>query len=55
MGNAYGGSVWQQGATAARSGKPASACPYPPDLYNWVTWMNGWLWATHQMAKEEEL
>lgn len=46
-------SAWQQGADAARAGKPASACPHTPDLYHFVTWHNGWAMARHEMAKAE--
>jgi ribosome modulation factor len=50
----YGSSVWQQGADAARAGKPASACPYATLDYRWVVWMNGWVMAAHLKAKEDD-
>jgi hypothetical protein len=53
-GPTFGGSVWQQGADAARRGEPISACPYPRDIYKWVVWVNGWTWATHQTAREDD-
>ena len=45
-------STWQQGATAARAGVPSTGCPYSPSEYHFVTWMNGWAFAMHQMALE---
>lgn len=50
----FGNSVWNQGAEAARAGKPAGACPYKPESYDFVVWFNGWSWTRHQVAKEEE-
>ncbi len=50
----YGGSVWQQGATAARTGHPATACPYSPLSYDFVVWFNGWAFACHMKAKEDD-
>lgn len=50
----YGNSVWNEGATAARSGKPASVNPYKPLDYNFVVWLNGWAYATHMQAKEDD-
>ena len=47
-------SVWQQGATAARQGKPASANPYAVLKYEFVSWHNGWAAATHHKAKEDD-
>jgi ribosome modulation factor len=47
-------SAWQQGASAAREGLPASACPYSPLTYDFVTWMNGWAMAAHLKAKEDD-
>lgn len=47
-------STWQEGADAARADKPASACPYHPIEYHFVTWMNGWAMATHNKAKEDD-
>ena len=47
-------SKWAEGAKAARDGKPASACPYKPLHYDFVTWMNGWVYAMHQKAKEDD-
>lgn len=46
-------SCWQQGATAARSGHPAIACPFQAKTYDFVTWHNGWAMARHEMAKAE--
>lgn len=46
-------SVWQQGANAARAGKPITANPYSKINWNYVVWMNGWATATHNMAKQE--
>lgn len=50
----HGSSVWRQGADAARAGKPATACPYKPLAYDFVVWMNGWAFATHEKAKEDD-
>lgn len=47
-------SPWQQGATAAREGKPFAANPYSTINHFHVSWGNGWLWATHQIAKEND-
>lgn len=47
-------SAWQQGADAARAGKPTSANPYSPLSYDFVTWMHGWTFATHRMAIEDD-
>lgn len=47
-------SVWQQGATAARQGKPSSSNPHPPLRYEFVSWHNGWAAATHHKAKEDD-
>jgi ribosome modulation factor len=47
-------SAWQQGADAGRAGKPTTACPYNPLSYDFVTWMNGWAFATHEKAKEDD-
>jgi ribosome modulation factor len=47
-------SAWQQGANAAREGLPATACPYSPLTYDFVTWMNGWAMAAHLKAKEDD-
>lgn len=55
MSASYGSSVWNQGAEAAREGLPASACPFGPVSYDFVVWFNGWAWAKHQIAREEEL
>lgn len=46
-------SVWQQGADAARAGKPSSANPHSKINWNYVVWMNGWATATYNMAKQE--
>lgn len=46
-------SVWQQGATAAREGKPATDNPHKPHDYRWVTWNNGWSFTRHNMAKAD--
>lgn len=48
-------SAWQQGADAARARRPFSSNPYPATSYDYVTWGNGWLQATHAVALEEEL
>lgn len=50
----YGNSVWNEGAAAARAGKPATACPYSPLSYDFVVWFNGWSFATHLKAKEDD-
>lgn len=50
----FGSSVWNEGATAARAGKPATACPYSPLSYDFVVWFNGWSFATHLKAKEDD-
>jgi hypothetical protein len=50
----YGNSVWNEGAAAARSGTPSSRNPYPPTHYNFVVWLNGWSFATHMKAKEDD-
>lgn len=50
----FGSSVWNEGAAAARAGKPATACPYSPLSYDFVVWFNGWSFATHQKAKEDD-
>ncbi len=50
----YGNSVWNEGAAAARAGKPATACPYSPLSYDFVVWFNGWSFATHMKAKEDD-
>lgn len=50
----YGNSVWQQGANAARARLPASACPFGPLSYDFVVWFNGWAFACHQIAKEDD-
>ncbi len=50
----FGSSVWNEGATAARAGKPASACPYNTLSYDFVVWFNGWAFATHMKAKEDD-
>lgn len=47
-------STWQEGATAARAGKPISANPYDPIAYKYVVWVNGWVFATHLIAKEND-
>lgn len=47
-------SAWEQGARAARAGEPASTCPYPALMYDFVTWHNGWVMATHQMAVQAD-
>lgn len=47
-------SPWQQGADAARAGSPFKTNPYPCTNYFHVAWGNGWLWATHQVAKEND-
>lgn len=47
-------SCWEEGAKAARAGKPASVCPYKPLKYEFVTWHNGWVYATHLKAKEDD-
>lgn len=46
-------SMWQQGADAARAGKSISTCPYPKHRYEFVAWSNGWIFATHNIAKQE--
>lgn len=50
-------SSWQQGAAAARAGKPFTANPYSPLDGHFVTWGNGWLVTTYEQAKrnDEEL
>lgn len=50
----YGSSVWNEGAKAARAGKPAAACPYSPLSYDFVVWFNGWAFASHLKAKEDD-
>ena len=50
----YGSSVWNEGAKAARAGKPAATCPYSPLSYDFVVWFNGWSFATHLKAKEDD-
>lgn len=50
----YGSSVWNEGASAARKGLPATACPYSPLSYDFVVWFNGWSFATHMKAKEDD-
>jgi hypothetical protein len=47
-------SVWNQGAQAAREGKPATANPINPLRYEFVSWHNGWSFATHLIAKEKD-
>ncbi len=49
----FGGSVWNQGAQAARLGLPSSANPHKADDYKFVVWLNGWSFAKHRIAKEE--
>lgn len=54
----FGGSVWNQGAQAARLGLPSTANPHKPEDYRFVVWLNGWSFVKHQLAKdqaEEEL
>jgi hypothetical protein len=46
--------VWQAGAAAARQGKPASDNPHPPLRYEFVSWHNGWAFAAHLQAKEDD-
>ena len=50
----YGSSCWNQGAQAARSGAAATDCPYDPLSYDFVVWFNGWAFAMHQIAKEDD-
>ena len=50
----FGSSVWNEGASAARKGLPATACPYSPLSYDFVVWFNGWSFATHMKAKEDD-
>jgi ribosome modulation factor len=47
-------STWQEGAKAARAGLPMTACPYPLLDYAFVTWTNGWAFAAHNKAKEDD-
>lgn len=47
-------SCWQQGADAARAGLGPEACPHSRLTYHFVTWMNGWTFAAHQKAKEDD-
>lgn len=49
----FGGSVWNQGAAAARAGLLSTACPYHRLSYDFVVWHNGWAWASHMKAKED--
>ena len=48
------GSVWNEGAAAARVGStnPVGDCPYPTSSWDSVVWMNGWSTARHNMAVE---
>lgn len=52
-------STWQQGATAAREGKPSHTNPYPygsPWTRHGIdhqTWFNGWKWAKARMEAED--
>ncbi len=55
MDTVRGSSVWNLGALAAREGEPATANPYPVNNYDFVCWMNGWAFAKHMVAKEEEM
>ena len=41
---------WEVGAKAARAGAKITACPYPPSSYDYVTWLNGYAFAKHQMS-----
>lgn len=50
----FGTSVWNEGAAAARAGLLSTDCPYPPRLYHFVVWHNGWSWAMYLVAKEED-
>lgn len=47
-------SSWQQGATAARAGRPCNTNPHSPLTYDFVTWLNGWAVAAHNKAKEDD-
>lgn len=50
----YGGSVWNEGAAAARAGLTSTDCPYSPINYMYVVWHNGWAFAMHMKAKEDD-
>ena len=45
---------WEDGARAARAGKSPDDCPFDPADYFWVTWLNGWVFTYHLMAKEQK-
>lgn len=46
------GSAWRAGDTAARIGKPASACPFDPtDEGRMNAWLSGHVTATDEIAK----
>lgn len=45
-------SCWDEGSKAARSNLMPDDCPYNPDQYDWVTWMNGWIATYHAMQKQ---
>lgn len=43
--------AWANGAAAARSGTPVTACPHAADTYHFVTWHNGWAATMHEIAR----
>ncbi len=50
----YTYSVWNEGAKAGRAGKKSNDCPYNPLSYDFVVWHQGWAYAVHMQAKEDD-